>query len=81
MAHRPAWVDTDLYPFQTNTITVAGHRLHYIDEGEGPVMLMIHGNPAWTYVWRDAIKPLGAWRGGSERGATVRGFRGQRGLP
>ena len=46
------------FPFESRYVTVNGHRLHYIDEGEGPVLLFIHGNPTSSYLWRNVIKPL-----------------------
>jgi haloalkane dehalogenase len=33
-------------------------RLHYADEGEGPLVLMIHGNPTWSVLYRDLIEGL-----------------------
>lgn len=48
------------FPFESRYVTVNGHRLHYIDEGEGPVLLFIHGNPTSSYLWRNIIKPLRA---------------------
>lgn len=39
-------------------VTVNGTRLHLLDEGEGPPVLLLHGNPTWSYLWRDAIEPL-----------------------
>jgi haloalkane dehalogenase len=37
---------------------VAGHRLSAVDEGDGPVLLMLHGNPTWSFVYRDVVKAL-----------------------
>jgi haloalkane dehalogenase len=45
-----------LYPFQSREITLDGHRYHYIDEGAGPVLLMVHGNPTWSFYWRDLVQ-------------------------
>lgn len=39
-------------------MTVDGHRVHYVDEGDGPLLLMIHGNPTWSFVYRDVITAL-----------------------
>ncbi len=39
-------------------IAVNDTRLHVLDEGEGPPVLLLHGNPTWSYLWRDAIEPL-----------------------
>ena len=46
------------FPFESRFVTLNGHRLHYIDEGEGPLLLFIHGNPTSSYLWRNIIKPL-----------------------
>lgn len=32
--------------------------MHYIDEGQGPVLLMVHGNPTWSFAWRNLVKQL-----------------------
>jgi cis-3-alkyl-4-acyloxetan-2-one decarboxylase len=37
---------------------MGGHRLHYIDEGKGPVIIMVHGNPTWSYYYRNLITLL-----------------------
>lgn len=34
------------------------HRLHYIDEGEGEPIVMVHGNPTWSFLYRKFIKEL-----------------------
>lgn len=48
-----------LYPFQSHEITLrSGLRYHYLDEGRGPVLLMSHGNPTWSFYWRDLILAL-----------------------
>ena len=46
------------YPFSPQYLTLDGHRLHYINEGKGPVIVMLHGNPSWSYLYRHAIKAL-----------------------
>ena len=45
-----------LYPFQSHRITVGGHGYHYLDEGAGPVLLLVHGNPTWSFYWRELVK-------------------------
>ena len=57
-AARPAWVDDELYPFQSRFITVDGHTVHYVDEGSGPTLLFLHGNPSWSFESRDVIRRL-----------------------
>ncbi len=48
------------YPF-TGKLFDTGHGLmHYLDEGTGPVLVMVHGNPTWSFFWRKLVK---AFRG------------------
>ncbi len=46
------------YPFTSNYLQLDGGRLHYIDEGAGPVIVMVHGNPTWSYFFRHLISLL-----------------------
>lgn len=55
---RPAWVDDDLFPFESRFIDIDGHNVHYVDEGTGPTLLLLHGNPTWSFLWRDVISAL-----------------------
>jgi pimeloyl-ACP methyl ester carboxylesterase len=55
---KPDWIDPTEYPFQSNYFTVNGQKLHYIDEGSGPVLLFIHGTPSWSFEYRNCIKEL-----------------------
>jgi hypothetical protein len=55
---RPAWVSDELYPFESHYADVAGSRVHYIDEGSGPPLLLLHGNPTWSFLYRDIVKGL-----------------------
>jgi len=52
----------DEYPFPANYLTVDGHRIHYVDhhggDGAEPV-LMVHGNPTWSFYYRRLIKSVG----------------------
>jgi len=49
------------YPFASNTLDLSnGAKLHYLDEGNGPVVLMLHGNPTWSFYYRNLIKKLSA---------------------
>ncbi len=50
----------DLYPFRSNWHEQAGSRLHYLDEGSGPAVLMLHGNPTWSFLYRSLITELRA---------------------
>jgi haloalkane dehalogenase len=56
---RPAWVPADLYPFQDRYVDVAGCDVHYVDEGTvGPPLLMLHGNPTWSFLYRELVTGL-----------------------
>jgi pimeloyl-ACP methyl ester carboxylesterase len=48
------------YTFKPNYIEVGGLRLHYLDEGpkDGEIVLMLHGQPSWSYLYRKMIPPL-----------------------
>lgn len=46
------------YPFAPQYLQQKGGRLHYIDEGSGPVIVMVHGNPTWSYYFRHLITLL-----------------------
>ncbi|WP_166824733.1 alpha/beta fold hydrolase [Thalassoroseus pseudoceratinae] len=46
------------YPFESRFLEIDGHRIHYIDEGSGPTLLMVHGNPTWSFAWRNLVKDL-----------------------
>lgn len=46
------------WPYARREARVNGWRMAYIDEGSGPPVLLLHGNPAWGYLWRDVIPPL-----------------------
>ncbi|WP_170378647.1 alpha/beta fold hydrolase [Ruegeria atlantica] len=51
--------DLTLYPFRSNWATLAdGSHIHYVDEGHGPVLLLLHGNPAWSFLYRNIILNL-----------------------
>jgi len=46
------------FPFKPHYLTVNGVRLHYVDEGSGEPIVMLHGNPTWSYLYRNFIPPL-----------------------
>lgn len=50
------------YPFEPNYAEVEGSRIHYLDVGRGDPFLLLHGNPTWSYLWRNVVphlEPLG----------------------
>lgn len=52
----PEWL-RDLYPFRTRTLGIPPHRMSLVDEGpsDAPVLLLLHGNPTWSFLFRDLI--------------------------
>ena len=46
------------YPFSPNYVEIDGLRMHYLEEGpkDGEIILMLHGQPAWSYLYRKMIK-------------------------
>ncbi len=57
---RPGWVPDDLYPFEDHWIDIDGNAVHYVDEGQGPPLLLLNGNPSWSFGWRDVVRGLRA---------------------
>src|SRR5262245_63455757 len=50
----------ELYPFQSHWLDLQGVRYHYLDEGprEAPPVVMLHGNPTWSFYYRTLIPSL-----------------------
>lgn len=46
------------YPYEPHFIEVRGQRLHVVDCGGGPAVVMLHGNPTWSFMYRHLIKDL-----------------------
>lgn len=47
-----------LYPFESKWFDVRGQRMHYVDEGCGEPIVFVHGNPTWSFFFRDLIREL-----------------------
>ncbi len=47
-----------LYPFESHWLDLDGLCYHYVDEGEGDPIVCVHGNPSWSFLYRDVIKSL-----------------------
>ncbi len=59
------FADLDGYPFDPNYVEIddldgGTLRVHYLDEGsvDGPVVLCLHGEPSWSYLYRKMIPTL-----------------------
>lgn len=46
------------FPFAAHYVTVDEMRLHHVDEGSGEPVVMVHGNPTWSYLYRNFIRPV-----------------------
>ncbi|MFZ2160667.1 MAG: alpha/beta fold hydrolase [Sideroxyarcus sp.] len=55
---RPDWIDRNEYPFASHYFQASAGKLHYVDEGQGEAVVMLHGNPAWSFLFRKLIKRL-----------------------
>jgi haloalkane dehalogenase len=54
----PAWVDRAQYPFEPRALDVGAGTIRYLDEGTGPAVVMVHGTPTWSFLYRDLVKAL-----------------------
>ncbi|WP_426440123.1 alpha/beta fold hydrolase [Bradyrhizobium genosp. P] len=46
------------FTYAENYVSLYGSRLHYVDIGAGDPFLFLHGNPTWSYCWRNVIPHL-----------------------
>ena len=46
------------FPFAPHFSEAPGFRMHYIDEGAGPPIICLHGEPTWGYLYRKFVRPL-----------------------
>ena len=46
------------YPFTPRFFGIDGHRMAYLDEGGGLPVVMVHGNPSWSYLYRNLVLGL-----------------------
>jgi haloalkane dehalogenase len=53
-----SWLDPALYPFAPHWLEVDTGRLHYVDEGTGRPVVLVHGTPTWSFLYRDLILAL-----------------------
>ena len=54
----PEWLDRSLFPFTSRFAEIDGNTVHYVDEGSGPVLLLLHGNPTWSFLYRHIVRKL-----------------------
>ncbi len=48
-------MEGSLYPFTSNILSLDSQKYHYLDEGQGDPLLMVHGNPTWSFYYRNLI--------------------------
>lgn len=51
-------VPKHLYPFVSHYLELGGVRCHFVDEGRGDPVVMVHGNPTWSFYYRNLILAL-----------------------
>ena len=56
--NNPKWLDRIEYPFESNYAALPIGKMHYVDEGSGDPIVMVHGNPGWSFEFRNIIKGL-----------------------
>jgi len=58
----PDWLDRREYPFESHYCELPAGRLHYVDEGrgEGAPLVLLHGQPTWSFMYRKLIRGLAA---------------------
>jgi len=47
-----------LYPFKSRYMDLDGLKYHFVDEGSGDPIIMIHGNPTWSFYYRNLVTAL-----------------------
>ncbi len=47
-----------LFPFKSHFENIGGFNYHYIEEGKGDPVVMLHGNPTWSFYYRELIQKL-----------------------
>ncbi|MFZ5645519.1 MAG: alpha/beta fold hydrolase [Bacillota bacterium] len=48
------------FDYKSNYAKIGRYNLHYLDEGSGETILLLHGNPTWCYLYRNIIRQLRA---------------------
>jgi len=48
----------ELYPFESHYLDLNGLQYHYLDEGQGETLLLLHGNPTWSFYYRNLIRAM-----------------------
>lgn len=54
----PHWLDRSQWPWMPRACQLPDGALHYVDEGSGPTVVLVHGTPTWGFEWRQVIAAL-----------------------
>jgi len=57
LAEHPVWLPQPAFPFQSRFAEIEAKRVHYIDEGAGPALLLVSAGQ-WSFMFRDVILRL-----------------------
>ena len=60
MRSDPTWLDRVAYPFRSRYLSLSAGEMHYVDEGRGDAILLVHGTPTWSFEFRHLIAALSA---------------------
>src|SRR6188472_1862213 len=58
LAQREKWFNPGEYPFQSRFLELPAGKMHYVDEGAGQPLLLVHGTPSWSFEYRELIRAL-----------------------
>lgn len=58
MVSAPAWLDRREWPYEGKTCALPDGTLHYVDEGQGAPVVLVHGTPTWGFEWRHVVAAL-----------------------
>lgn len=56
--NRPQWLSESGYPFDSRYFDSDDGRLHYVDQGTGHPIVLVHGTPTWSFLYRNLITTL-----------------------
>lgn len=54
----PSWLDRGMYPFASQWFDTVDGRMHYLDEGKGRPVVLVHGTPTWSFLYRHLVRAL-----------------------
>ncbi|HVJ21313.1 MAG TPA: alpha/beta fold hydrolase, partial [Polyangiaceae bacterium] len=58
LSQREPWFNPGEYPFQSKFLELPAGRMHYVDEGTGKPLLLVHGTPSWSFEYRELFRGL-----------------------